>query len=138
MTDTNGPFTREELKLRVEELAIRRLELEHASRALDHSIAQLSYRLQALQQGHQEYEQGQSRMLIGLAKDARIAHEHGYMMTVHATNESGLPTAIEVTHEESGHKWHWATADPMRRSKRQTCFDFCSTECEHAFSRRHR
>ena len=122
MTGTNGPFTREELKLRTEELAIRRLELEHASRALDHSIAQLSYRLQALQQGHQEYEQGQSRMLIGLAKEARIAHEHGYMVTVHATNESGLPTAIEVTHEESGHKWHLGNCRPNEEEQGKDLF----------------
>ena len=81
-------------------------ELEHESRALDHSIAQLSYRLQELQQGHQEYEQAQARMLIGLAKEVRIAHEHGYLLTVHATSESGLPTAIEVTHKETGRTWH--------------------------------
>ena len=82
------------------------------SRALDHSIEQLSYRLQELQQGHQEYEQAQARMLIGLAKEVRIAHEHGYLLTVHATNESGLPTAIEVTHEETGRKWHLGDCRP--------------------------
>ena len=112
MTDANIPLTREERKLRAEELAVRRVELEHESRALDHSIAQLSYRLQELQQGHQEYEQAQARMLIGLAKEVRIAHEHGYLLTVHATSESGLPTAIEVTHKETGRTWHLGDCRP--------------------------
>lgn len=105
MTDANIPLTYEERKLRAEELAIRRLELEHESRALDHSIAQLNCRLQELKQGHQEYEQAQARMLIGFAKEIRLAHHYGYTLTVHATNENGQPKDIEVTHEKSNHKW---------------------------------